>query len=136
MTAPRAEKVYEKHAWIILFVMSLLPFVVGFSYIAGGVARPPNYLVNWPDLTRSEVAPLLARSPSELSLIFGQVLTSWGIFESTFGALGMAISATSFRRGEKWAWYALSIIPIAFAGELANAVMWASRQDPYPSCSG
>ena len=85
MAAPRVEKAYEKHAWIILFLIGMV-FVpaIFFNLVSG------NYVDS---------------------------LITLG-----FVVLTVLVSATSYRKGKKWAWYLLWYVPVFVAASfLASA---------------
>jgi len=98
-------------AWIFIFIVDL-------SYIAwGGMAAffpdhllgpggkpilPAGYqgftAASWSDLVRA--APMTAR-------YIEMVFRLYGFYCAIFGLMGSAIALTAFRRGERWAWWAL-----------------------------
>jgi hypothetical protein len=116
-------KWYERYAWILLFVMGLLLVVVGTSYIAMGLPERPVHEAAFRD-GRVYAPPLLEQSPPQLSVMFGQVMRSWGIFELGFGIFVMATTWFRFRKGDRWAWFVLWLLPAAMLAELLN-VLWA-----------
>jgi hypothetical protein len=81
---------------------------------------------------RVSTEPLLEQSPAELSLVFGQVLRSWGIFELGFGVFVMAVSYVSFRNRERWSWFVLWILPAAILAELLNVLRAEMNPGPVP----
>ncbi len=107
MTEPRIEKAYEKHAWIILFALAALFFVEGlFDILTSGVYDPNWQTVagtTWDKL--SSTYPMIASFIALGDKIFGITLLGFGFFI-------MAISLKSYRRGERWSWYALSSFPV------------------------
>jgi hypothetical protein len=131
MSTPRGERAYEKYAWILLFVMGVLLTIFGLVYIVMGLFDPPNYEAA---LLEGGVStePLLEQSPPELSLVFGQVLRSWGIFELGFGVFVMAVSYVSFRNKERWSWFVLWILPAAMLAELLNVLRAEMNPGPIP----
>ncbi len=80
------EKAYEKHAWILLFALG-----VGTALFAVGAFAQGGDFGVFPD-TRE----------------FGVAVLGWSIFI-------LALSGVSYRRGERWAWYAFWYLPVAFA---------------------
>ncbi len=119
----RTERVYERYAWILLFAMGLLLMLAGLSYIAIGFSETPDQqALLWEG--RISTAPLLEESPPQLSVVFGQVLRSWGIYELGFGVFVMAVTLISFRKRERWSWFVLWLLPAALLTELLN-VLWA-----------
>jgi hypothetical protein len=55
---------------------------------------------SWPELLRT--SPMTARYMIVLYRMYG-------IFNVVFGLLGTAIAVTAFRRGDRWAWWALLV---------------------------
>ena len=103
-----SEKSYEKHAWIILFVVSLLTLLFGLGdMISGGDADPAISESitgeDWEELKTSQ--PKIAKAIDLQIRIGGAALF-------TYGLLSMVVILTGFRCGEKWAWYALWSLPI------------------------
>lgn len=89
-------KGYEKHAWILLFSYGTLVLLEAITHILGqGIGDV--------DLgTASAALANFVRLDDRLL----------GIAEAGFSILIMAISAKSYRRGERWAWYTLLVVPI------------------------
>jgi len=106
---PRVEKAYEKHAWI-------LPFALGVLFLPTAVQ---NLLGIDPDPTTAEriigmtFSELRASNPGLFDLALYYVRFS-GLADLGFAFLITAISVTAYRRGEKWAWYALWSLPAFF----------------------
>ena len=74
MVAPRAEKAYEKYAWLALLIAGLLAFPAAFFALSEGI------------------------NLGSLSDLVFAVLTTY-------------LSVTGYRRGRKWAWFALLYTP-------------------------
>ncbi len=102
VTEPRVEKAYEKHAWIIPFALAASFLIEGlFVALTSGVYDPNLQTVagtTWDKL--SSTYPVIASFIVPGNRIFGVTLLGFGFFM-------MAISLKSYRRGEKWSWYAL-----------------------------
>ena len=108
------EKVYEKYAWVLLFVIGVLILVGGVPHSLG-----------------------INTDPETVERIIGMTLTEFqnsnqGFFDLymfyfRFGGLSdigvafftMAISLTAYRRGETWAWFAMWFVPAFFIGSAA-----------------
>ena len=103
------EKAYEKHAWMILFAVGALLFYLAlFIIVTAGSADPD--LQEVAGMTRDELASI---SPGFASyLVLGS--RTLGVILSGVAFFGMAISLKSYRRGEKWSWYALWYFPVLF----------------------
>ncbi len=114
MVAQRAEKAYEKHAWILLFAPGFVAFIVAITFLLSGFGiigfADPDLLKN-NGVTWNEV---VAGSPGLANVIL-TLLILVGIFFVGFTTFVMVISRVSYRRGERWAWYALWYFPIVTA---------------------
>lgn len=114
MAVRRVEKAYEKHAWIILFALGILWPAMSVPLLLG---------VD-PDTTEDErimgttFSEVKASNPGFFDLVTFY-LRLFGLFWLAFGLLLMAISVTAYRRGQKWAWYALWVLPLIFIGWIA-----------------
>ena len=101
-------------------VAVLLILIVAVGYVAwGGMAAAwPDHLLgpggkpilpagfegytggSWPDLVSS--APMTARY---IEVLFRM----YGVYNLVFGLMALAITLTAFRRGDRWAWWALLV---------------------------
>jgi hypothetical protein len=122
---------YQRHAWVLLFAMGLFLFLFGIGYIVIGLASVPNAELTL-STGRVSTRPLLLESHPDLVPVFQNAVTEWGIFEASFGALVMILAAVPFRRGERWAWFALWAVPLSFAGAIANAARVGASLGPLP----
>ncbi len=106
MTARRNEKAYEKYAWVLLFISSAffllgsIFFVISF-FVMPYVKRP------------GDLSQFLASSQSIATWIRG-IFRDAAIAQLGLGIFGMTISAVGYRRGERWAWYTLCYLPVAW----------------------
>ncbi|MBI3022199.1 MAG: hypothetical protein HYY68_00555 [Thaumarchaeota archaeon] len=100
MTAPRAEKTYEKHAWILLFVVGIGGLAFAFPGLVGITLESQSAR----NLTGRTYAEIAASDPRMFSLIT-TIYRDFGLGLLGFSVILMAISAVSYRKGEKWAWY-------------------------------
>ncbi len=111
-------RVYENYAWILIFVTAIAALV--FSAITLlGIPVDPQGTENVTGMTPSE---LEAAQPDIYQLILSSGRAT-GLALLVVGVVGMAIAAVPYRRGEKWAWYTIWIVPIAALGYLANDVV-------------
>ena len=101
-------------------IASILILIVDVGFIAWGLmaAAWPDYLLgpggrpiliagyegfsggSWSEL--STTSPMAARYMEVLFRMYG-------IFNAAFGLMGSAIAVTAFRRGDRWAWWALLV---------------------------
>jgi hypothetical protein len=57
-----------------------------------------------------------AAQDAEVASIYAMDLALLGITWAAFGLLAAIISIVPYRRGDRWAWYALWLVPITFGG--------------------
>lgn len=100
-------------AWILILVVDLGCLAWG----AGAAASPEHLLgpggkgilpAGYEGYTGGSWSALAAASSPTagyMTLLFRM----YGIYNVLFGLLGSAIAATAFRRGERWAWWALLV---------------------------
>ena len=98
-------------AWIVVVV-------VDAGYIAwGGMAAAfpdhlrgpggtPILIAGYEGFTKTSWAELVKAAPMTASYI-SMVFRLYGVYCLVFGVMGTAIAVTAFRRGERWAWWAL-----------------------------
>ena len=101
-------RVYEKYAWVILLVLGLLWFVVGFYsvFLPEGVFETDVQSVTnmpWSELKAS--SPVAADFVIFIYGLLGLLKLSWSFFV-------LAVTLTGYRRGEKWAWYTMWSVPV------------------------
>jgi len=103
----------QRVAWILILVVD-----VGYIAWGAGAAASPGHLLgpggqtilpagyegssgaSWSDL--ADASPLVA---GYMTLLFRM----YGVYNVLFGVMSSAIAATAFRRGERWAWWALLV---------------------------
>jgi len=103
----------QRSAWILILVVDL-----GYIAWGAGAAASPDHLLgpagkailpagyegysggSWSAL--AEASPLIAAYMTVLYRMYG-------LYNVLFGFMGSAIAVTAFRRGERWAWWALLV---------------------------
>jgi hypothetical protein len=103
----------RRAAWILILIVD-----AGFVAWGAMAAVLPDYLLgpggqpilpagyqgytgsSWPELVSS--SPMTARY---IEILFRM----YGMFNLIVGLMGVAIAATAFRRGERWAWWTLLV---------------------------
>ncbi|MFQ5553667.1 MAG: hypothetical protein ACE5EW_08155 [Thermoplasmata archaeon] len=103
-----AERAYERYGWIILFVVAVIFALFGLGDVIQGTAADPAIVRAITGLTPEEIG---AAQPRVLVLIELQVRAT-GAALLILGVLAASIAWTSYRGGEKWAWYALWTLPV------------------------
>jgi len=101
------KRLFEKYAWLVFLFLGLLWLVVGLNQIF----LPEGLMeTDVQHVTGMSLSELEASSPESILLVrfqmgvIGNLKTSWSL-------LVLAITLTGFRRGEKWAWYTLWLVP-------------------------
>ncbi len=113
------EQVFEKYGWWIYLALGLLWVVVGLNqaFLPDGLAEKEVQRVlniSWSELEAS--------SPITINLIrfmYGGL----GLLKVSWSFLVLAITVTGYRKGEKWAWYTLWLVPgLLVSSALFNAI--------------
>lgn len=99
---------YERHAWIVFLIVSLLALFIGISGENGPVGAD------------SPFGAMAARDASPAGL----ELQLRGTFALGMGVFGIFIAAVPFRRFEKWAWFAALAWPVFFALHILAFGTW------------
>ena len=81
----------ERYGWMVLVAGEILGLALGLVFAVFGTAMNPEFQ--------------LGRGP--------QLLQAFGIVWAAFAVLALAVTVTSYRKGERWAWWALWLVPIA-----------------------
>ncbi len=89
--------------------------------IAGAVSGGASYDLFLTERTGQTWGQFAAQNPAIATLI-NLIVVEGGVFMLAFGALGMAISRVSYRRGERWSWYVFWVLPATLLGLLALRV--------------
>ena len=69
-----------------------------------------------------------AQQDPEVAYLFSRQLQTLGTLGAGFGVLAAATALVPYRRGERWAWYALWLFPITIGAVAARMVV-----DQYPA---
>jgi hypothetical protein len=106
-------KQLHRVAWILILIVD-----VGYIAWGAGAAVSPEHLLGpggkgilpagYEGYSGGSWSELAAASP----LIAGYMAVlyrMYGIYNVLFGLMGSAIAVTAFRRGERWAWWALLV---------------------------
>jgi hypothetical protein len=104
---------WRRIAWIVLVVADagLLVWGLGAATIPGHLLGPggaPILPAGFEGYTGGSWDQLVATAPKTAGYIT-LVFRMYGIYIVAFSLLGVAIATTAFRRGERWAWWALLV---------------------------
>ena len=123
MTAPRAEKTYEKYAWIILLAIAIVGFIASFIDVFVGVGTgafpDAQTLRNLTGLTWDQI---VTGNPAMTNII-RELERELASAELGFSVFGIAIFLKPYRRGEKWAWYVSWYFPALGIAFIANELI-------------
>ena len=123
-------RTYEKYGWAVYLALGILWLVVGLVQVFSPdeLLRTDAQLIT--DMSWSE---LKASSPVATDLVrfhYGQM----GLLKTSWSLLVLAITLTGYRRGEKWAWYTLWLVPtllvwnafynVYFLGDVNQMLQW------------
>ncbi len=117
MGAPRAEKAYEKWAWIIFFAIGAIFFVINVVYLLF-ISEPLTDGDRLQTLTGMTWSQLVASSPG-LANYITLGAKEFSLNGAAFAFFVVVISLKGYRRGETWAWYALWVLPVYRAVDAA-----------------
>jgi hypothetical protein len=135
----RSNSWFERNAWRVFTGISLVVVVFGLGdIVSGGSSFELGEAVLFNRLTGTTWNDLQAAHPGAANLIDYQWRVGGaGLLIS--GLLSLAICVTAFRRGERWAWYAMGVWPIGVAvilALLASAMQGEGTEIPVPIFSG
>jgi cell division protein FtsW (lipid II flippase) len=91
MGVERGRKAYGRYSWIILFASTILG-------VFGGV------LLMFPTDPTSQLPGAL------------WIVRAWGITLVGFNIFALVLSAGPYRKGKRWAWYTLWLVPVLLVG--------------------
>lgn len=99
--------------WLVILIVD-----AGFVAWGAMAAALPNFLsgpggrpilpAGYEGFTGSSWSELVSTSPMTARYV-GILFRMYGIFNVVFGLMAIAITVTAFRRGERWAWWALLV---------------------------
>jgi hypothetical protein len=123
------ETFFERHSWKVLSGLFLVIGIFGVGDMLHGAADlQSGETVLMHSVTRTSWNELLATSPNVANLIDLKFRTE-GTSYAAIAFLTLIICLGGFRRGERWAWYALWVFPMW----MALTVYFFIRVDKDPS---
>jgi hypothetical protein len=106
----------RRHGWLIFFLLGAGALVTGPIILLGYQPEPPSA----EGLTGLSLAQIDDRIPGVMGYV-RSLSTQLGNFILAMGAMLAAIAAGPFRRGERWAWYTLWIVPVLVLIQFLNS---------------
>ena len=101
----------KRNAWILVLVVDVVYIVWGAMAAAApdGLIGPAGLGIlpaGYQGFTGGSWSELFRTSPQTARYMI-VLFRMYGIYNVVFGLMGSAIAFTAFRRGERWAWWAL-----------------------------
>ena len=127
MANASASKPYVKYAWTLLFVFWALHLVLSVRDIFPGLqdlclACLPGAQTAIQSSTGMTWTQLRSTNP-KLAGFLASTLIDDGISGVGLAIFGMIVSMTSFRKGEKWAWYVSWSMPVGILAAQLNVYL-------------
>ena len=123
-------RVYEKYAWVVFLALGVLWVVVGFvqAFFPDGLAEADAQLIT--GMSWSELKDLSPEATDLARFLYGGM----GMLKMSWSFFVLAITLTGYRKGEKWAWYIMLLVPIlllssaifnaGFVGDVFQMMEW------------
>lgn len=124
MTNQMSDNALQRYAWAVLLVVSAISLLIGLGDFILAGNGDPALIESMLGMTWEEVKATDA-SLVHLVDLLTRILGAWLI---GFSILAAAISATAYRGGDKWAWYALWALPFTYL--LIFAVFLTANKAP------
>lgn len=121
------EKIYEKYAWIAFFLLGAI-FLVSAVPHAFGFNTDPALVESISGTTPDD---LKDSNPMFFDL-YSYYFMGGALSDIGFAFLITVISATAYRRGDRWAWYAFWLVPVYFLGWVALSFTIESSSSTRP----
>ena len=120
----------RRNAWILIVIadVGLLAWGAMAALAPSQLLGPggvPIITAEYQNYTGNSIAALAEASPKAPAFIT-VVFRVYGAYVVAFGLLAIIVAATAFRRGERWAWWAL-LITNTLAGGAAMRFDWVMQ---------
>jgi hypothetical protein len=124
------ERVHEKYGWVVYLALGLLWLVVGLYqiFLPRELLGDDIQLVLNLSLTELELS-----SPVAMDFVFW-LYGSLGLLKVSWSLFVLAITLTGFKKGEKWAWNTLWLVPALlvstglfntfYIGDVSQMLQW------------
>jgi hypothetical protein len=106
-------RVFEKYGWVVYLFLGLLWLVVGLTQVFNPDGLLEDEALHVTGMSSSELEASCPEATNLVRFIFGAV----GMLKTSWSLLVLAITLTGYRRGEKWAWYTLWLVPALLVGQ-------------------
>jgi hypothetical protein len=125
----------RRHAWQPLLGMTALIAIIGLKPVTDGIHEDATVPLAFTGMTADQ---LQADNPDSFRLIDVQARFS-GLDLIVIGLLLSAILVTAFRRNERWAWWAMWLLPLwgaAVAATIVRTGLVDGQAPPSPMFTG
>ncbi len=113
------ERPWVKYGWVVYLFLGLLWLVVGLTQVFNPDGLLEDEAQHVTDMSLSEHEASCPEATELVRFLFGAV----GMLKTSWSFLVLAITLTGYRRGEKWAWYTMWLVPALLVGQgLFNSV--------------
>jgi len=125
----------RRHAWQLLLGMTALISIVGLNPVKEGIHEDPSVPLAFTGMTADQL-----RSDNANSFRLIDVQARFGGLDLiVIGLLLSAILVTAFRRNERWAWWAMWLLPLwgaAVSATIVRTGLVDGQQPPSPLFTG
>jgi len=104
------EKAYERYAWVLLLGLGILTLVFALMFVF-----LPTSMLEFGDFegyTGMAWSELEASNPLVAEFFLQSAFVAIGYSMLGMAIFTIAISLTAYRRGKRWAWYAMWYVPV------------------------
>jgi len=117
-TSTQKERVNEKYGWVILLAIGLVWLWTGLTQAFSPEALIDNEAQHILGMSLSELEASFPEATELVRFIFGTV----GVLKTSWSLLVLSITLWPYRKGEKWAWYTMWLVPAV----LVHQGLWYS----------
>lgn len=102
----------ERHGWIVFLVLGLIITLFGLGdIVTGGATFEGGEAPTVQGISGMTWQELNSASPNAASMI-DYLVRAGGINLFLLGFMSTVVAATAFRRGERWSWFAMWLLPL------------------------
>lgn len=107
------ERPWVKYGWVVFLFLGLMWLVVGLTQLFNPEALLDNEAQHITGISWSELEASFPEATELARFIFGSV----GNLKISWSLLVLAIILMPFRKGEKWAWYTMWLVPAVLVSQ-------------------
>ena len=123
------ERVNEKYGWVVMLALGLVWLVVGLSQVFTPDVMLVDDIQHFAGISLNELEALSPEATQMVRFLVGAV----GMLKISWSFLVIAITLTGYRKGEKWAWYTLWLVPALLVGSgIFNSVFLGDINEMLP----